>query len=118
MPNLQHPETGAHTRASIATAKRLIVEGWEEIGGEPHTDAAPKAASKPTSSKKQTPPPAETPSEPAAPEKPLDTMKLTELITYAEKIGVPGDQVETLRKPGASKAKAIEIIAAHTASAE
>ena len=29
MPNLRHPETGQETRASHATAERLLADGWE-----------------------------------------------------------------------------------------
>lgn len=110
MPNLHHPVTGQHARASLATAARLLEEGWEEITRS--SDTAPAAAKK-TEPKSDSKPKVE-PSPPGGDSKPLDKMKLTELIEHAEKIGVDAEQIDSLRKPGASKAKALEIIAAHT----
>lgn len=118
MKNLQHPETGGHILVSDPeTAEALLAEGWEEI-----VDAAP-AAVEPT--------PAEAPATPAAPatpedgakppspspEKPLTEMKLTELIEHAAKIGMTEEQIAPLRKPGTSKAKAIEAISDHAKAA-
>jgi hypothetical protein len=111
--DLQHPATGQHTRASDSTAKQLIKDGWKPINADekPASSAAPKAES--------TKEPASDDGKNAAPstadEKPLDKLKLTELIAHAEKIGVPTEDLEPLRKPGASKKQAIEIIEAHTA---
>jgi hypothetical protein len=51
-----------------------------------------------------------------APEKPLAEMKLPELIAYAEQIGIPAEQIDPFRKPGKSKAAAIELINAHIAA--
>lgn len=82
---------------------------WEELTVTPYADDEP--ATEPTAEK-----PANPPSNPPA-EKPLDKMKLTELIEHAEKIGVNVDELDALRKPGASKAKAIEAINAHLAAA-
>lgn len=41
MPNLKHPETGRHTRASAATAERLVADGWELVDA-PAADEEPK----------------------------------------------------------------------------
>ena len=46
-------------------------------------------------------------------EKPLDKMKLAELLEHAEKIGVPEETLEPLRKNGTSKQAVIDAIAAH-----
>jgi hypothetical protein len=47
----------------------------------------------------------------------LGKLKLAELIEHAEKIGVAADEIAALRKPGVSKAKAIDAINAHVAAA-
>jgi hypothetical protein len=116
MTDLQHPETGAHTRASRATADVLIEQGWEEVGGKTSaSDAAtPPKRTKSEDGKKKSEPPAAPPKTDSAPQ--LDKMKLTELIAHAEAIGIPAEQIEPLRKPGASKKQAIEITTAHAAA--
>lgn len=113
MPDLKHPATGEHIRASVATAERLIKDGWELVGGA----KAAKADATPKATKAATPKTESGKTEPTKTEgTPLDKMKLTELITHAEKLGIAADDLAPLRKPGASKKQAIEIITAHAAA--
>ena len=42
---------------------------------------------------------------------------ISEAIAYAEQIGVPADTLAPFRKPGKSKAQAIEVINGHIAAA-
>jgi len=119
MPDLIHPNGGEHTWASADTAKKLLDEGWELAPGhtispaeDAEVDDVGHGQDEGGTEEPEVPP---TPNNPA-PDKPLDEMKLKELIEHAQKIGVPAEQLEPLSKPGASKAQAIEIINAHTAS--
>lgn len=120
MPLLKHPETGAHVRASAKTAERLIEEGWTKIQETLYPDAASESEAtteaptgEPKSDERTPNGGGSTPAAIAPPEKPFDEMKLTELVEYAEKIGM--DAAE-LKKPGMSKAKAKDAINAHIAA--
>lgn len=46
-------------------------------------------------------------------EKSIDDMNLVELLEHAEKVGVPADQLDPLRKPGTSKDAVRQAIRAH-----
>lgn len=124
MPNLQHPETGGHILAQDPeTVEELLADGWELIVDGPVDDAAPAEEAPPAPPPPPPPAGAGTPpggdgSTPPAvePEKPLDKLKLTELIEHGEKIGMTVEQLQPLRKAGASKAQAIEAINAHVAA--
>lgn len=107
MPDLRNPETGEHVRASDATAAALVEEGWIKLG--PPTYAEP-AEPKKSRKKKQ----AGDDSGGTATD--LSKMKMPELIAHAEQIGITGDDLDELKKPGTSKAKALEAIQAHIAS--
>lgn len=50
-------------------------------------------------------------------EKPLDKMKLAELVAHAESVGIEGDDLDALKKPGTSKKAVIEAIQAKTGDA-
>lgn len=116
MPQLQHPETGAHVTASRATADALIEQGWTEVTkAQTSSESVVEQKSgkkKPTSEPKAKTGDGETPET----EKPLDKMGLKELIEHAEKLELPADQLDELRKPGTSKAKAKSAIEAHLAA--
>jgi hypothetical protein len=49
-------------------------------------------------------------------EKPLDKMKLAELVAHAESVGIEGEDLDALKKPGVSKAKVREAIDAKLAA--
>ena len=106
MHDLRNPETGEHVVASDETAAALVEEGWIKLG--PPTYAEPAEPKK--SRKKEQ---AGGGSDDGATD--LSKMKLPELIAHAEQIGITGDDLDALKKPGTSKAKAIEAIQAHTA---
>jgi hypothetical protein len=110
MPDLKHPETGEHARASRATADALIKEGWEEINATAAAEetTAPKAPKAPKTPKTEGGSNSDTD---------LSKMKMPELLAHAEKVGLPAEQIDALRKPGTSKKTVIEsITAAHTSS--
>lgn len=103
MPNLQHPATGEHVRASIKTAERLIEEGWEKIADSVESDAE---ANEPTTA--DAPPTEPAPSaEPSATEPTPAELptKLGELVKYAEEHQLfDADQIAAWRKPGTKTA--------------
>jgi hypothetical protein len=116
MPELIDPD-GQHTWVAPETAEKLLEDGWQLL----HVDvpASDPASEADIADADETSPPDDdddqAPSAPAT-ENPLGEMKLTQLIEHAEKIGVDAEKIATLRRPGASKADAIALINAHTAS--
>jgi hypothetical protein len=117
MRTFQHPSNGEHAIAAGDAAEELLADGWAELDADPGAEAA---ESEPEIEPDIEPDPDPDPDASAngipAPEKPLDEMKLPELIAYGEQIGIPAEQIDPFRKPGKSKAAAIELINAHIAA--
>lgn len=101
--NLQHPETGQHTRASLKTAERLIAEGWKKITA---GEAAPAEKKSKTNATKE--PAAATSEQTPADGDSAETelpKKLGELVTYAEENHLfDAATIESWRKPGTKTA--------------
>jgi hypothetical protein len=125
MRTFQHPDNGEHAVASGEAADLLLADGWAELDVEAPSEPQPKAKSK---SKPEADPEADPEPDPEPDPDPdpdpdpepgpdLGKLKLAELIEHAEKIGVAADEIAALRKPGVSKAKAIDAINAHVAAA-
>ncbi len=114
MPDLKHPETGQHTRASAKTVERLLEEGWELIERIVTADEADAEAVSPApdddgaQNKGQD---GDTPPEPAA----FDpNAKLADMAAFAIEHGLFDEaKIESWRKPGTKKVDvAAEITAA------